>query len=103
MDRLFQQARTSEVHSIVRGDNRQLVAEAALAAKAIFEGRLLVAKLPPPLYAWTTAKERHQPIRNGMQKAESGPTRIASGRTEVIAKAVIQSGTQLRFTAPSLW
>ena len=30
MDRLFQQARTSEVHSAVRGDNRQLVAEAAL-------------------------------------------------------------------------
>ena len=30
MDRLFRQARTSEVHSIVRGDNRQLVAEAAL-------------------------------------------------------------------------
>ena len=29
-DRLFQQARTSEVHSVVRGDNRQLVAEAAL-------------------------------------------------------------------------
>src|SRR5215469_8878132 len=59
MDRLFQQARTPEVHSIVRGDNRQLVAEATLAAKAIFEGRLLVAKLPPSLYAWTMAKGRH--------------------------------------------
>ena len=30
MGRLFQQARPSEVHSVVRGDNRQLVAEAAL-------------------------------------------------------------------------